>query len=259
MTLLDQTGTSVTVPDLPVRIISTVPSQTELLYDLGLGDRVVGLTKFCVHPPEWRKSKTVIGGTKNLNLGRIKALKPDLIIGNKEENTREEIETLRALFPTWISDIGNIGDACEMIKSVGVMTQTQKNAQAIVRNILTKLGKTDIPKRGTALYLIWRRPWMSVGGDTFIHDMMSHAGFVNVLADQRRYPVVSEDEIMALAPDNILLSSEPFPFKPIHKEELGSLLQSSRIYIVDGEMFSWYGSRLAVALDYFRTFDTDVG
>jgi ABC-type Fe3+-hydroxamate transport system substrate-binding protein len=253
----DQIGARVDVPDSPKRIISTVPSQTELLFDLGLEDRVVGITKFCIHPSHWRRQKTIIGGTKNLNLERIKALEPDLIIANKEENTRDQIETLKEAYPTWISDIKTIEEASQMIMSVGQMTQTTGRATTLIDNIDQACRRADTKPKGSALYLIWRRPWMGVGKDTFIHEMMKRNGYENALGSKERYPILSDEAISMLSPNHILLSSEPFPFKSIHIQELRSLSPTSSIYMVDGEMFSWYGSRIIKAFEYFKPLNTD--
>jgi ABC-type Fe3+-hydroxamate transport system substrate-binding protein len=240
----------------PMRIISLVPSQTELLVDLGLIDRLVGVTKFCVHPPGITKQKRIIGGTKNLRLDDIRALRPDLIIANKEENERTQVEELAAEFPVWVSDITQISDAYRMIRDVGQLTQTSNTALQILAEIevkqqtLLQAASTSTPKK--VLYLIWRDPWMSVGRDTFIHDMLSSCGWQNVVADRHRYPSLSDMEIRALQPELVLLSSEPYPFKDKHCAELQSLLPASNIQLVDGEAFSWYGSRMSDGFDYLR-------
>ena len=243
-------GRRVEVPLYPQRIISLVPSQTELLYDLGLEDEVVGLTKFCVHPEKWRKSKFVVGGTKKFNFEKIHQLAPDLIIGNKEENYQEGIFELEKKYPVWMSDIADLNGALNMISSVGGLVNKEFASDNLVSSIASSL-KVERPARGTALYLIWKDPYMGAGNDTFICEMMELAGFENVLGNLKRYPELSMDEIKKLAPKHILLSSEPFPFKAVHVSELKSILPQSQVRLVDGEIFSWYGSRLLKAGKYF--------
>src|SRR4051812_6324749 len=211
MVSIDQVGTRIEI-DPPQRIISLVPSQTELLHDLGLGDRVVGITKFCIHPHKWHKSKPIIGGTKNFHLDTIEALHPDLIIGNKEENYEQGINALKERYPVWMSDIVSFSDALSMIRSVAHITQTGALGEEMIQSIeiaFSRLRRIE-PKR--TLYLMWRDPWMGAANNTFIHTMIGKAGLANVLANQTRYPELSEEMIRDLDPELILLSSEPFPF-----------------------------------------------
>lgn len=251
----DMTGRVVEIPFPPKRIISVVPSQTELLYDLGLDEEVVGITKFCIHPDEWYRNKKRVGGTKSLHIDIISQLQPDLIIANKEENTREQIEELAALFPVWVSDIQTIDQGLQMITEVGTITGTQEKAREICSNIkagFASLGHTAAKKR--VAYFIWRNPWMCAGGDTFISDVITTMGWENVLAGEARYPVIELYELAALQPDTILLSSEPYPFKDKHIDEIRAVLPNADIQLVDGEMFSWYGSRMQKAAVYLRQF-----
>lgn len=244
-------GRKVEVQFPPKRIVSVVPSQTELLADLGLEDEVVGITKFCVHPERWFRSKTRIGGTKQLHIDKIRELQPDLIIANKEENTQEQIEELAREFPVWVSEIENIERGAEMIERVGELVGKHDAAKAIISEIETgfsQLQKASTEKR--VAYFIWYRPWMSVGGDTFISDMIRRIGWVNVFEDKRRYPEVSLEELKAADPEMVLLSSEPFPFKEKHIAEIKAVLPDADVRLVDGEMFSWYGSRMRYAAEY---------
>lgn len=256
MQVIDQLQRVVQIAQSPVRIISTVPSQTELLYDLGLEENIFGITKFCVHPTHLKKTKTVIGGTKNLHIEEIKKLKPDFILANKEENEQSQIEELVKEFPVWLSDIKNMHDAFDMIKQVGLITNKQQEAENILQNITQEFDTFNLQfnkqfSRKKTLYLIWKDPYMTVGADTFIHSMLEAGGFLNVMEDHKRYPKLSSEEIIQLNPECVLLSSEPYPFKEIHKEELSLLLPAAKILLADGEMFSWYGSRMQYA---FRTF-----
>lgn len=248
----DQMGNTLTLKIPPRRIISLVPSQTELLADLGLDEQVVGITKFCVHPPDWLKRKTIIGGTKNFWFEKIASLNPDLIIGNKEENYKEGIDELRKGYPVWMSDISTIDEALKMILSLGEITETEQVSERIVTNIRDKFQYIRKYNGQSVLYLIWRDPWMTVGADTFIHQMLSSVGLRNITATKKRYPRITSEEINALNPDYIFLSSEPFPFTEKHAKEIQQISPQAKVLLVDGEMFSWYGSRLVKAPDYFN-------
>lgn len=236
-------GRQVEAPAAPQRIISLVPSQTELLHDLGLGDRVVGITKFCVHPAHWLKEKNIIGGTKKFRFDVIDDLRPDLIIGNKEENYKEGVEELATKYPVWMSDIFDFDDALTMIQEVsGICNKEEEGRKltAAIRKGLSTIRRLDL---GKTLYLIWRKPYMAAGADTFIHKVLDMAGFQNC-APGPRYPEVTEQELMNLNPNQVLLSSEPYPFKVKHITEIKALLPDTEVRLVDGEIFSWYGSRL---------------
>lgn len=249
----DMLGRDVEFHYPPKRIISVVPSQTELLYDLGLDDEVVGITKFCVHPDEWFRNKTRVGGTKKLNIDKIRELQPDLIIANKEENEREQIEELAKEFPVWISDIQNIPQALQMIQVVGQLTGTEAKANELVDEIV--VGFTNLQKATTSkrvAYFIWYNPWMSIGGDTFISNMIQTIGWQNVLKEQSRYPEITLEQLKSYNPELVLLSSEPYPFKEKHIEEIKAVLPDADVRLVDGEMFSWYGSRLKKAVGYLN-------
>lgn len=260
MMFADQMGRSVNLESVPERIISLVPSQTELLYDLGLGDRIAGQTIFCIHPENRFKSAAKVGGTKKLNLDKIRRLKPDLIIGNKEENEQSQIEQLEKEFPVWMSDIYNLQDALRMIEMIGDITGTGEKATSLVKDIRSKFNAINTERKLSALYFIWREPWMVAGKNTFINEMLACAGFENALADPvARYPEMNDAEIAAADPDVILLSSEPYPFKEKHIMELNMICPGVPVHLVDGEMFSWYGSRLLHAADYFGQLRVETG
>ncbi|OOG78445.1 ABC transporter substrate-binding protein [Algoriphagus sp. A40] len=250
MNFTDHLSRTIFLPKPPERIISLVPSQTELLVDLGLEDRIVGVTKFCVHPSHLRKSKTIVGGTKNYRFDVIEQLQPDLIIGNKEENDQAGIEKLASKNPVWMSDIFDLRDSLRMISELGKITMTESRASELVTKIESSFAKAA-PFKGTCVYLIWENPKMAAGKHTFIDAMLALAGFENVVLSER-YPVMSEDKLLELSPDFLILSSEPFPFMEKHLETYQKLLPNSKILLVDGELFSWYGSRLLYASDYFK-------
>ena len=249
----DQIGNTIQFAAPPRRIVSLVPSQTELLFDFGLDEMVVGVTKFCIHPKEKCKAKTQVGGTKNVNFERIAALQPDLIIGNKEENDRSQIEQLQALYPVWMSDIATVQDAICMIKSIGELTGTTERANQLASEI-NNAFQSAIPNPQSAIkaaYLIWYRPWMTVGSGTFIDSMLAQAGFTNVFGAKTRYPEITLEELAAAAPSVVMLSSEPYPFKEQHIAEVKQLCPLAVVKLVDGELFSWYGSRMLQAAPYF--------
>ncbi|MDX9751189.1 MAG: helical backbone metal receptor [Flavobacteriales bacterium] len=253
MALSDQMHRPVAAPALPQRIISLVPSQTELLFDLGVEDRVVGITKFCIHPAEWFRSKPRVGGTKKVDIDKVRALEPDLIIGNKEENARADIEALEQEFPVWMSDINDLDGALDMIRRVGELTGTAPKAEAIATVIAAGFAALLPDPHGYSVaYLIWRDPWMAAGPGTFIHDMLRRCGHVNAFAHHsERYPEVSPAELAAADPDLVFLSSEPYPFSEKHIAEVAMVLPGAPVRLVDGEPFSWYGSRLLRSPAYF--------
>ena len=249
----DQIGRTVELPHIPRRIISLVPSQTELLFSLGLDKQVVGITKFCIHPDAWFRSKPRIGGTKAIDFARIDALQPDLIIANKEENDRPQVEALAARYPVWVSDVKTLSDALTMIRSVGTLTGKEAGARDLANEIDAGFSKLTLPpKTSPAAYLIWYRPWMAAGSDTFIHQMLRYCGFDNVFGDRDRYPEIELNTLSGIPDLTILLSSEPYPFRQRHIDEIKQTLPHAKVLLVDGELFSWYGSRLLHSPAYFR-------
>jgi ABC-type Fe3+-hydroxamate transport system substrate-binding protein len=255
----DMMGRSLKLNGPPKRIISLVPSLTELLYTLRLKEKVVGITKFCVHPEEWFNEKVKVGGTKKVNFKIIKELQPDLIIANKEENSEEDIKLLSQLYPVWLSDINSFDDALHAIEWIGEITDTEKEAQKLIFFIhksWSNLTPFDLRKR-TCVYLIWNDPIMLAGNKTYINDILSRINFEN-LEGENRYPIRSIEELKKLKPEYLFLSSEPFPFNENHRSSYSEILPESKIVLVDGEMFSWYGSRMRAAADYFGDFLNDL-
>ena len=284
---IDQMDNVVHLDAIPKRIISLVPSQTELLYALGLDDEVIGITKFCVHPKHWFTTKTRIGGTKAITIEQIKSLEPDLVIANKEENVKEQIVALQQFVPVWLSDVNNLEDAIDMIEKIGSLTGKKEAAakliqqvnqafeQVAVNTVTTKRIAPDIlpgnvESNGIShvqahsyhpvktAYLIWQNPYMTVGGDTFIGDMIRRCGFQNVFEEQQRYPIIQLKHLAELDCDLLLLSSEPFPFTQQHIHVIQQHLPEVKIVLVDGEMFSWYGSRLIQSASYFKQLITHI-
>lgn len=249
----DQTGYTIQLDSSPKRIVSLVPSQTELLYALGMEEKVVGITKFCIHPEHWFRNKTRIGGTKGIHAEKIFSLQPDLVIANKEENLQAEVELLRTRVPVWTSDIDTLDAALEMIQQVGMLTGENEKAAALIQQISSAFNQLKPASNPAKVaYLIWKKPYMTVGQDCFISDMLKKCGFTPAFDHFQRYPEISEADLQAAAPEVIFLSSEPYPFKEKDINALQQLLPASRILLVDGEMFSWYGSRLKEAPEYFQ-------
>ena len=235
-----------------MRIVSLVPSITESLFDFGLTEiEVVGRTKFCIYPKTLVKTVPVIGGTKNLNLDKIKALKPDLIIANKEENEKLQIEELGKYFEIWLTDIENLQDNQNFLTELGTLLNKQGLALNFNEkiNVIFDSSKELAPKK--VAYLIWKNPYMTVGSDTFIHEIIEKLGFTNLFEDSKRYPEISVNQMKEA--EYVFLSSEPFPFQQKHIDELQKELPDSKIILVDGEAFSWYGTHLSRCGDYFKT------
>ncbi len=230
----------------PRRIVSLVPSQTELLAHLGLGERVVGVTRFCERPEHWRDEKTIVGGTKEVDVDTVRELDPDLILANHEENTPEDVAALDDVAPVFVTEVKTVEEALQMIRTVGTLTDTSDQTSTLAGNIISRFESLpNFPPLRTA-YLIWREPYMTVGGDTFIHDVMGWGGLDNVYGDQTRYPEVSPEALSERDLDVVLCSSEPFPFhqKEEFTADLDDALPDTPVEVVDGQPFSWYGPRL---------------
>ncbi|RCR70893.1 ABC transporter substrate-binding protein [Larkinella punicea] len=238
----------------PQRIISVVPSQTELLYDLGLDQEIVGITKFCIHPAEKVKDKFKVGGTKTLHLDQIHDLKPDFILANKEENTREQIEELQRHYPVHVTDVNTVPDALAMIREVSELVGKGRKGEKLAKQIEdTFYDFKSVQSSGHSVaYFIWRKPYMVAANQTFIHSMLELAGFQNAFGGLTRYPEVTETDLKTAQPDLIFLSSEPYPFSEKHRTELQEICPAARVLLVDGELFSWYGSRLLKSADYIQ-------
>jgi len=245
------------MPDLNyTKIVSLVPSLTELLIDLGLEEQLVGRTRFCIHPEETVQNIKIIGGTKNPNLEKINDLSPDLIVANKEENRKEDVQELESIAEVIVTDISTIEDALVEIKRIGDKTGRSQAADDIISKTTGVLDQRPKPRPLTTAYFIWKDPWMTVGNDTYIHDVLNMYGMTNVFQDRQRYPSTSLKELTELSPEIILLSSEPYPFKEKHIQEIKQHCPDAKIKLVEGEWFSWYGSRMTPsfkALNEWRT------
>ena len=263
--IIDQIKKNHIFPNIPIRIVSLVPSQTELLFDLGLEKSIVGITKFCVHPIHFLKEKTKVGGTKNPNFEKIKALNPDVIICNKEENTKVIIEECSSICATWTTNIITIEDNFQMIQDFGQIFGVGKKSNILSEKLSFALSdfktfvKEKPPKK--VAYFIWKKPYMVVGSDNYINEIMRLNKFENVFENNQfksnRYPEIDIETLENLNLDLVFLSSEPYPFKENDKLEIKNFTNAN-IKIVDGEMFSWHGSRLLLALDYFKKLHSEI-
>jgi len=240
-----------------MKIVSLVPSITEALFDLGLAENeVVGRTKFCIHPQDKIKNVAVIGGTKNINIEKIKALQPDLILANKEENVKEQVEALMDDYKVMVTNIDTIEDNYYLLKNLGKLFGKEDRAQLFNLKIYDILNQAKLDAPVKAAYLIWKNPYMTIGSDTFIHRILSEIGFENIFKDKTRYPQITTEDLANA--DVIMLSSEPFPFKEKHIQELQVFYPDKKIMIVDGEAFSWYGTHIAKCEHYFKEFLAEI-
>lgn len=253
----DQLSNEFQFENIPKRIVSIVPSQTEYLVSIGLAESIVGITKFCIHPEDVFKEKTKIGGTKNLNIEKILSLNPDIVIANKEENDKSQIEELQKHVPVWISDIYNLEDAYEMMLLLGELFQKQNEATNLVESIRSSFNELTLnPKvqNKRIAYFIWKDPYMLAGGNTFIGHLISFLGFYNItidLVNGDRYPEITLKDLIEQKVDYIYLSSEPYPFSEKHIHEFQKKCPDATIKLVNGEYFSWYGSRLFHSAGFF--------
>jgi ABC-type Fe3+-hydroxamate transport system substrate-binding protein len=240
-----------------MKVVSLVPSITEALFDLGLTENeVIGRTKFCIHPEEKVKNVAVIGGTKNINIDKIKSLQPDLILANKEENVKEQVEALMDDYKVIVTNVETIEDNYYLLKHLGTLFNKEDKAQLFNIKIYDVLRQAKINSAIKVAYLIWNNPYMTIGSDTFIHKILEEIGFENIFKDRTRYPEIQTEDLADA--DLIMLSSEPFPFKEKHIEELKAFYTDKKIMIVDGEAFSWYGTHIAKCEHYFKELLSEV-
>lgn len=238
------------------RIVSLVPSQTELICDLGLQQRLVGVTKFCVHPEGLKEQSTIVGGTKSVKWEILKSLHPDIALCNKEENTLEIVQELEKFTQVHVADINTLEDCYELIEQYGRLFGVEDRGKVMISEIKDRLLDYNNFIKGRRMpkvaYMIWKKPWMLAGGYTFINHLLGIAGYRNGFEHLERYPQVELSDLQNSGIELLFLSSEPYPFSEKHKRELENLLPGVRIVLVDGEFFSWYGSRLILAFDYFK-------
>jgi ABC-type Fe3+-hydroxamate transport system substrate-binding protein len=243
----------------PQKIVSLVPSLTELLFDLGLDDQIIGRTRFCIHPKGKVDQVEIMGGTKNPRIDKIRKAKPDLIIANREENRKEDVDNLQKDFEVMVTDINTIEDALFTIHDIGNRCGAKKAAEELISAIRKEFHNAPDEPQLSVAYMIWRDPWMSVGADTYIHSVLNHWNLKNVFSNQTRYPKTTLEDLSNKNPDIILLSSEPYPFKEKHIKQVETACPDSRVLLVDGEWFSWYGSRMLPSFRKLNSFRKAIG
>ena len=247
----DHLGRTVELAQSPRRIVSLCPSLTETLFALGLQDRIVGRTSFCVHPAQRVDAVPTVGGIRNVDLAAVAALRPDLVIAAKEENRREDVEALAAFVPVFVMDVASYQEALRAIRDLGAITGRERPAAEMAVEISRRFERLPRGLVRRVAYLIWRDPYTTVGRETYVHSLLARCGLKNLAAGlPGRYPQVTLEHLRTLAPELVLLSSEPFPFDQSHVDELTPRLPRSKLVLVDGEMFSWYGGRMILAADY---------
>ena len=230
-----------------MRLVSLCPSLTELVFDLGAGDSLVGRTKFCVHPADRVEMVEKVGGTKNPKIDRIIELAPDLVLMREEENRAEDAAArtgagirVHTSMPT------TAAETAAMVRAIGMAIQRSREAEPIAADIERR---ADRVRRDAVRYppmryacLIWREPIMTLNDDTFIAGLLALPG----------YPTITPSELHEADPLLVLLPNEPFPFQRKHGDELAELsrLPRERFHLVDGELLSWHGSRTPRGIDY---------
>lgn len=260
--ITDDLGRVVSLKQPPQRIISLCPSITETLFALGAADRIVGVTRYCLHPALEVEQKKAVGGTKQLRRDDIRSLEPDLIIAEKEENTPEDVYALAAHYPVFVTDVVDYDSACKMIHSLGELCELQAPAAQLTAEIHARFATLPRLKKPLRIaYMIWRKPYMCVAAGTYIDTMLARCGLENAFRRHpsgSRYPQVDTEQLQAAKLDAVLLSSEPFPFTRQHIDEFAQLLPGVAIRLVDGEAFSWYGARMRYAAGYLRNLITEL-
>jgi ABC-type Fe3+-hydroxamate transport system substrate-binding protein len=247
----DQLHQTIELKTIPKRIVSLIPSQSEYLWDLGLQKELVGISKFCIHPKEMFETVTRVGGTKQIDIQRIISLQPDVVIGNKEENVKEQIEELRKFVPVWMSDVNTIDEAYDMMLKLGELCGKQKESEEMLSGIINGMNEIrDLFQNKRIAYFIWHKPYMVAASDTFIDSIMRECGMINHFKDRKRYPEIEISDLNGA--DYCFLSSEPFPFNQTHVLELQNELKNCKVLQVNGEMLSWYGSHLRLLPDYLK-------
>ena len=250
--------------EAPRRIVSLVPSLTEALFELGLGERVVGVTEWCVHPADAVAGLPKVGGTKTPDLAAIAALAPDLVLANREENRRGDVARLEALgIHVWVTYPRTVAEGAALLAELAELGASEQARRAVVAPVLAALAEAEStrPAHGTPVFCpIWRDPWMAVGGDTYAHDLITLCGGRNVFAahGERRYPRVTLGDVVAAAPEVVILPDEPYAFGAADVAELRRLpvpaAHSGRIHLIDGTWVSWYGPRIERAIRALRGF-----
>ena len=248
MKITDHLNRTVTLSSVPKRVVSLVPSVTETIADMGFASCLVAVTRFCKYPSDVVTTLPKIGGPKKVDIQKIVDLKPDLVVAVKEENDKEQILSLMERVPVFVFDINTIGDSFDMLDRLGAIFNRSEVSARWIRRIQEKMAHYKPGRLAQkTLYIIWKKPWMAAGKSTFIGSMMQLAGFDNMISG--RYPEIDEKEMSRA--EIILLATEPYHFKASDRAELQAKYPDKEIVIIDGEMFTWYGTHMLQAIDYF--------
>ena len=256
----DASGVLVALPARPSRIVSLIPSVTELLFALGLEERIAGVTIFCSEPRDRVSKKAKVGREKDPDPARIQALAPDLVIANIEENRRDVVDALRAAgVPVWVTFPRTVAQGIALVRELGDLTDTAPVARALAESLEAAHARVTARIGGRArarvFCPIWRGPYMTINGDTYVNDVLWTCGGENVFARSAdRYPTITLEDVRAAGPDVILLPDEPYRFRAAHLADFTPLtdvpaVRTGRIHLVDGKLLSWYGPRIGEALD----------
>ncbi|WHY78375.1 helical backbone metal receptor [Neobacillus sp. WH10] len=256
--LTDHLGRQVNISTVPKRIISICPAITETLFALGLEKEIVGRTKYCIFPKEIVENVPIVGGTKEVNVETIRDLQADLILAEKEENTEEIVLALEKIAPVFVLEVQKIDDSYRLIETLGLLTNREQAANRLITSCKKSFDDLSCKQNLNAAYVIWRKPYMVVGGTTYINDILNRLGFQNPFEKgELRYPSVTKEELADANLDVLLLASEPFPFQEKHIAEFQSFLPNTKILLVDGEMF-WYGAKMLIAGAYLEKLKKEI-
>ena len=230
----------------PTRVVSLVPSITETLFALGAGDDVVGITDFCIFPPDLNLPR--LGGTKNPHVDEIRTLSPDLVHMNLEENLRRHGDAIETFAPVFVTEPKSVDDVERLLEQLGAIHDRRERASQLVTQL--RDARASLPKRSFSFACpIWKNPWMWCGGDTYVSRLVESAGGRNVLADRLRYPQIDVDELLALRPDTVFLPDEPYLFTASDAEAM----RAPRVIgPFPGHLFTWHGSRTIEGLRFLR-------
>jgi len=259
----DAVGREIVLAQPARRIVSLVPSLTETLFALGRGDAVAGVTRYCTEPAAALQRVERVGGTKNPSVAQIRALQPDLVLLNAEENRQEDFAALEgAGVNVFVSFPRRVRDVVELLRCLGDLTDARAAAAQRIEELnatLAELAQRRRASRPRVFCPIWKNPWMSFNHDTYDDDMLSVAGGENVCCERaERYCRVTLEEVAAAQPEIILLPDEPYAFAPKDLPALAPLAESpacrtQRVHCIDGKALSWYGARTAAGLRYLRS------
>jgi len=250
--IYDQSERSFIINQPVKKVVSLVPSVTETLIFLGLKEQMAGRTKFCLHPQVHVEHIPVVGGTKSIDIEKVIYLNPDLIIGSKEENEKEQIITLAEQFPVYVNDVIDLPSCYNFIEAMGNIFSLENAAQDLIFSIRNSFENKMFFFNPRIIYLIWHKPFMTIGKNTFIDSILKQSGLYNIFGHLERYPQITEQQIQEAEADYILLSTEPYPFNENHCREFEKIFKGSKVMLVDGEMFAWYGSHLLKSASYFQ-------